>query len=76
MPGKFYRSNGLIIVDYNGLTCLLTCTLRGILHDPEIFEDPMAFKPERYLKDGEINPDILDPMIATFGFGRRYVPSF
>jgi hypothetical protein len=35
----------------------------------------MTFKPERYLKDGKINPDILDPMVATFGFGRRSVQS-
>ena len=46
---------------------------RGLFHDPEIFEDPMLFKPERYLKDGQINPNVLDPMVATFGFGRRSV---
>ncbi|RXW13562.1 hypothetical protein EST38_g12290, partial [Candolleomyces aberdarensis] len=46
----------------------------GIMHDPDVFEDPMAFKPERFLRDGKPNPDILDPMIATFGFGRRICP--
>ena len=47
--------------------------VRGIMHDPDVFEDPMTFKPERFLKDGKLNPDILDPMFATFGFGRRSV---
>jgi hypothetical protein len=55
------------------MECLLNSLHRGLFHDPENFEDPMTFKPERYLKDGKINPDILDPMVATFGFGRRSV---
>ena len=33
----------------------------------------MEFKPERYLKDGELNPDVRDPDCAAFGFGRRSV---
>jgi Cytochrome P450 len=47
--------------------------IRAIMHDPEVFEDPMEFKPERYLKNGRINPDVLDPEEAAFGFGRRWV---
>ena len=43
------------------------------MHDPEVFNDPMVFQPERYLKDGEINPDVRDPDSAVFGFGRRLV---
>jgi hypothetical protein len=30
--------------------------------------------PERFLKDGQINPDIQDPSVASFGFGRRVCP--
>jgi cytochrome P450 len=44
---------------------------RGIMHNPEYFEDPMAFKPERYFKDGQLNPEVMDPEVAAFGFGRR-----
>ncbi|KAG2021152.1 cytochrome P450 [Coprinopsis cinerea AmutBmut pab1-1] len=43
----------------------------GIMHDPEIYEDPFEFKPERFLKDGKIDPSVLDPEAAIFGFGRR-----
>jgi cytochrome P450 len=44
-----------------------------MLHDSEVFNDPMSFQPERYLKDGKLNPDVRDPDSAIFGFGRRYV---
>ena len=43
------------------------------MHDPEVFKDPMAFQPERYLKDGKLNSDVRDPDSAVFGFGRRLV---
>jgi hypothetical protein len=43
------------------------------MHDPEVFSDPMVFQPERYLKDGILNPDVRDPDSAVFGFGRRSV---
>ena len=43
------------------------------MHDPEVFKDPMAFQPERYLKDGKLNSDVRDPDSAVFGFGRRSV---
>jgi cytochrome P450 len=43
------------------------------MHDPEVFDDPMIFKPERYLKNGRINKEILDPNDVAFGYGRRFV---
>jgi cytochrome P450 len=43
------------------------------MHSPEFFDDPMSFKPERYLKDGACNPRaLLDPDQVAFGFGRRH----
>ncbi|KAH6919340.1 cytochrome P450 98A3 [Coprinopsis sp. MPI-PUGE-AT-0042] len=45
----------------------------AIFRDPAIYPDPYEFRPERFLKDGKINPDILDPNACAFGFGRRYV---
>ena len=44
---------------------------RSILHDPEVFEAPEQFRPERYLKDGQIDSSVRDPVVAAFGFGRR-----
>ena len=33
----------------------------------------MKYQPERYLKDGKLNPDVMDPDSVAFGFGRRSV---
>ncbi|KAG2018405.1 cytochrome P450 [Coprinopsis cinerea AmutBmut pab1-1] len=45
-----------------------------IMHDPEIYQDPMTFKPERFIKDGKIDGSILDPSDIVFGYGRRICP--
>jgi hypothetical protein len=47
---------------------------RSILHDPEVFSDPLTYNPDRYLKDGKINTAVRDPNVAFFGFGRRICP--
>ncbi|KAE8353225.1 cytochrome P450 [Aspergillus coremiiformis] len=49
---------------------IIIANIWGFTHDPDMFPDPMAFKPERYL--GE-NP-ALDPHRLSFGFGRRICP--
>ena len=46
------------------------------MHDPKVFNNPMEFQPERYLKDGQLNPDVRDPDCAAFGFGRRSVDPY
>lgn len=43
-----------------------------MLHDPEEYPQPDLFKPERFIKDGKINPNVRDPSTIIFGFGRRY----
>ncbi|XP_006457143.1 hypothetical protein AGABI2DRAFT_195996 [Agaricus bisporus var. bisporus H97] len=54
-----------------------TCVIGNawsILHDPEFYRDPLVFNPDRFLKDGEIDPSVRDPTVASFGFGRRICP--
>ncbi|KXN89170.1 O-methylsterigmatocystin oxidoreductase [Leucoagaricus sp. SymC.cos] len=46
----------------------------AMLHDPEVYKDPMVYNPERFLKNGEIDKSVRDPAIASFGFGRRICP--
>ena len=43
-----------------------------MLHDPEMYPDPETFNPERFLKDGALATDVMDPSTVVFGFGRRY----
>ena len=47
--------------------------LRGILHDEKLYPQPEMFQPERFLKNGKLNPDVLDPERVAFGYGRRSV---
>ncbi|KAB8273824.1 cytochrome P450 [Aspergillus minisclerotigenes] len=45
----------------------------AIAHDPDVYSDPMSFKPERFLaSDG--HPPERDPHTLVFGFGRRICP--
>ncbi|KXN85009.1 Fumitremorgin C synthase [Leucoagaricus sp. SymC.cos] len=56
--------------------CTIMANTYAMLHDEEVFLDPMEFKPERFIDDdGGIREDLPDPeSIATFGFGRRVCP--
>lgn len=49
----------------------LIITYRKFTHDPNIYRDPFAFKPERHLATAG-RPAELDPRNIVFGFGRRY----
>ena len=42
-----------------------------VMNDEEVYPDPSAFKPERYLKDGKVDPSAKNPTFAAFGYGRR-----
>jgi cytochrome P450 len=47
--------------------------IRAILHNPDLYPDPEAFKPERFLnEDGTLRDD---PVITlAFGVGKRICP--
>ena len=45
------------------------------MHDPEVFPDPLEFRPERFIREGKYDAGPRDPMDYAFGFGRRYVLS-
>ena len=42
------------------------------MHNPDVFDKPFDFIPERYIKDGQIDPNVPDVEAAGFGHGRRY----
>ncbi|THH28795.1 hypothetical protein EUX98_g5389 [Antrodiella citrinella] len=45
-----------------------------MLHDPEDYPEPERFNPDRFIKDGKLNPDVRDPTTMAFGYGRRICP--
>ena len=54
--------------------CLTPTRLRSILRDGKVYPDAHTFVPDRFLKNGVLNPDVLDPQDVAFGFGRRVCP--
>ncbi|EKM54990.1 uncharacterized protein PHACADRAFT_119876 [Phanerochaete carnosa HHB-10118-sp] len=45
----------------------------AILHDEQAYPDPLRFNPDRFMKDGKLDPSVREPD-AAFGFGRRVCP--
>ncbi|PIG80191.1 D-alanine--D-alanine ligase [Aspergillus arachidicola] len=45
----------------------------AIAHDPDVYSDPMSFRPERFLASDGHTPE-RDPHTLVFGFGRRICP--
>jgi len=39
--------------------------------DPKVYPDPETFNPDRFLKNGKINPLVFNPEDRVFGAGRR-----
>jgi len=65
MQDDFYR--GYLIPE--GATVIQN--IWAIFRDPNIYPDPETFNPDRFLKDGKINPLVLNPEDRVFGAGRR-----
>ena len=47
-----------------------------MLNDERDYPEPREFKPERFLKNGELDSSVRDPMEIAFGFGRRWTHLF
>ncbi|KAI0326111.1 cytochrome P450 [Cubamyces sp. BRFM 1775] len=55
-----------------GATVLIN--IWAILHDTELFPDPDVFRPERYLKEGQLDDEMCERTSVAFGMGRRVCP--
>jgi len=43
----------------------------AVFRDPNVYPDPEAFNPDRFLKDEKIDPLVFNPEDRVFGTGRR-----
>ena len=46
----------------------------AIFYDPVVYPEPHIFNPERFLKDGKLDPSVKDPEDRVFGSSRRMCP--
>ncbi|KAH9937813.1 CyP450 monooxygenase [Epithele typhae] len=53
---------------------MVVANLWAFCRDLEVYPDPETFRPERFLKDGRLDPDVRDPRSIVFGYGRRECP--
>ncbi|KAI0754716.1 cytochrome P450 98A3 [Daedaleopsis nitida] len=64
--------------EYNGYyipkDATVLVNIWAISNDPRIYPEPDRFIPDRYLKDGNFDPNVRDPATIVFGFGRRICP--
>ncbi|KAG6819405.1 hypothetical protein H0H93_012135 [Arthromyces matolae] len=64
--------------EYNGYRIpkgsIIIANCWAMLHDESVYPQPFEFNPDRFMKDGKLDPDAKDPMHAAFGFGRRICP--
>ncbi|KAI0712483.1 cytochrome P450 [Earliella scabrosa] len=44
------------------------------MHDPKVYPEPDRFLPDRFIRDGKLDPSVRDPRDFVFGFGRRICP--
>ena len=78
LPFKIIAQKGSIMVANAWCVVLPSSSvdlryLRAILHDPESYPDPEAFKPERFLnEDGTVRDD--PTIFLAFGVGKRICP--
>ncbi|KAJ7969737.1 Cytochrome P450 [Quillaja saponaria] len=68
-----HLSNGMVVPAYT--TAMVN--MWAITHDPNVWEDPLVFRPERFVKsEGGVEVDVRggDLRLAPFGAGRRVCP--
>ncbi|EMD37797.1 hypothetical protein CERSUDRAFT_154684 [Gelatoporia subvermispora B] len=53
---------------------LVVANIRALLYDEIVYPGPSRFNPDRFIKNGELDPNVPDPTTAAFGFGRRICP--
>ncbi|KAI0751784.1 cytochrome P450 [Daedaleopsis nitida] len=53
---------------------ILVANVWACMHDAQAYDDPEELRPERFIRDGRLNPDVRSPASFVFGVGRRICP--
>nr|VWP02389.1 N/A [Ganoderma boninense] len=54
---------------------MLLANTWACMNDPEVYDDPDVFRPERFIRDGKLDrKTVRDPSAFVFGYGRRICP--
>ncbi|KAI0659781.1 O-methylsterigmatocystin oxidoreductase [Cubamyces menziesii] len=53
---------------------IIRINIWAMYHNAEHFPEPDIFRPERYLKNGELDDELCDRVSSAFGMGRRICP--
>ncbi|KAI0670955.1 CyP450 monooxygenase [Trametes maxima] len=54
---------------------MIFANIWDMMHDPDVYEHPDEFRPERFIRDGALDTTAQpDPTSFAFGFGRRICP--
>ena len=64
------------VITYNPVSSRTLITdderCRAMFYDESVYPAPYQYDPERYIKDGKLNPSVKDPEERVFGSSRRY----
>ncbi|OBZ67809.1 O-methylsterigmatocystin oxidoreductase [Grifola frondosa] len=53
---------------------MIIANIWAFTRDTDVYEEPERFNPDRFIKDGRLDPNMKDPRNLIFGFGRRICP--
>lgn len=68
--GSLVHPNIWVVVFFHTYVLGLT-RVRGVMHDPDVYDSPHKFMLERYLLSAKSDAVLPDPRSFSFGYGRR-----
>jgi len=72
--GTIVIGNSWLVHSFLSVKSSAQASCRSITHDPNAYKEPFLYNPDRFLKNGKIDPTVRDPTVVAFGYGRRICP--
>ncbi|OSD07446.1 cytochrome P450 [Trametes coccinea BRFM310] len=74
LRGYFIPRETMVVPNVWYCVRLIAVATRACMHDHRYYAEPERFNPDRFIRDGRLHADVLDPSNFVFGFGRRKCP--